>query len=787
MKKHLSYISCIFALLFVFTLLFISDNTVYADDPVYGDVATGISYKVKNGGAVIVGTKQSGDIAFPEKVGGYYVTRIGDGESPISGSNITSVSLPVPTVYISDNAFSGHQHLTRITLGSRVREIGNYAFSNCVSLETIYIPPSVTTIKDSAFYNCKSLKTIDLPDEVKEIGAGAFAECTSLESFNIPKGVTKLSSNTFYRCTSIKSFTVPETITEMGSNVFGYCTSLSDFKFNNVITKIPAQTFFHCYGLKSIEIPEHITEIGEWAFGYTGLKSVHIPKNVSQLYGNSFSGSGYIEKLTVDSKNPTLYAANNCIIDKATKTLLAVGKDYKLPHDGSVEIIANSVFLHKSHTEFVIPESIKTISGGAFELAVNRYVYVNSPHIAKQLDSEYACGGVLAGVIEIYVRSDIEEVSQYIKDNYTYTKKVTVNGTSYTYYCNHEHSFYDFWIVGSGAVDMEYHWHECSLCGHQKDLGKHQFDNACDPKCNICLTEFGVADHNFKIANNSTHHWYECSECGEVKDKEEHNLPSSCGGECYDCGYKVKEQHSFRKSADHNAHWMECENCYTVTDCEEHSYSSTWEYNESYHYRSCECGYQSYYQEHVPGAEATETTPQICVTCKMVLHQPLEHVHEAVSTEPIYDKEEHWLVCKCSERMNVEKHVLVTESEEPQIGIEGWELTYCELCGYSSKVIYPPISLPTPTPDPTPNVTDQAPPTASPEPTETQEQFPETDQIINTPPYQTEFIPETETDTDNTDDSLKGSPDYVAISILAVAVLGIGIVSAIIISKRKKR
>lgn len=60
-----------------------------------------------------------------------------------------------------------------------MKSIGDYAFSGCSSLTSIYIPYySVTSIGHCAFYRCDSLKSINIPESVTSIGDEAFWGCT---------------------------------------------------------------------------------------------------------------------------------------------------------------------------------------------------------------------------------------------------------------------------------------------------------------------------------------------------------------------------------------------------------------------------------------------------------------------------------------------------------------------------------------------------------------------------------------------------------------------------------
>ena len=99
-----------------------------------------------------------------------------------------------------------HGHLDDI---SKVKNIGNYAFYDCISLESIIIPNSIESIGECAFEDCTSLKSIIIPDSVKSIGDYAFVYCTSLESITISNSIKNIEKGAFYGCTSLKNIINP--------------------------------------------------------------------------------------------------------------------------------------------------------------------------------------------------------------------------------------------------------------------------------------------------------------------------------------------------------------------------------------------------------------------------------------------------------------------------------------------------------------------------------------------------------------------------------------------------
>ena len=63
-----------------------------------------------------------------------------------------------------------------------VTKIGNDAFNNCLSLESVTIPEGVETIGNSAFQSCYSLESVTIPGDVDEIQRDAFKNCKSLDT-----------------------------------------------------------------------------------------------------------------------------------------------------------------------------------------------------------------------------------------------------------------------------------------------------------------------------------------------------------------------------------------------------------------------------------------------------------------------------------------------------------------------------------------------------------------------------------------------------------------------------
>lgn len=108
---------------------------------------------------------------------------------------------------------------------TKITEIENGAFHNCVSLTSVTIPDSVTSIGDYAF-TLSSLMSVTIPNSVKSIGEAAFG-ATLLTSVTIPASVTSIGKGAFYWCSNLTSVTIPDSVTSIEKDAFNSDVSVT--------------------------------------------------------------------------------------------------------------------------------------------------------------------------------------------------------------------------------------------------------------------------------------------------------------------------------------------------------------------------------------------------------------------------------------------------------------------------------------------------------------------------------------------------------------------------------
>ncbi|MBR6939324.1 MAG: leucine-rich repeat domain-containing protein, partial [Clostridia bacterium] len=100
--------------------------------------------------------------------------------------------------------------------------------------------------------------------------------------------VIRIADCVFMNNTEIESVSVPYTVISIESEAFYGCTSLSSVSLEEGLISIGSYSFYKCSSLSEIEIPDTVEDIDEYAFSLSGLVSVTVPENVTQLKWGAF-------------------------------------------------------------------------------------------------------------------------------------------------------------------------------------------------------------------------------------------------------------------------------------------------------------------------------------------------------------------------------------------------------------------------------------------------------------------------------------------------------------------
>ena len=273
--------------------------------------------------------------------------------------SLQSINIPDSVTSIGDKAFSCCMSLQSINIPDSVTSIGNSAFEECKFHQAINVPDSVTSIGNRAFYGCKSLQSILLPDGLTSIGDDAFLLCESLQSINIPSSVTSIGKGVFEECKFLQAINIPDSVISIGNSAFWGCTSLQSINIPDSVTSIGNMAFYGCKSLQSIVLPDGLTSIGDRAFGDCKyLKSIVLPDGLTSIGNSAFWGCESLQSINIPGSVTSIgYSA----FYRCTSL-----KSINMP--GSVTSIGDSAFEGCESLQSInIPDSVTSIGDKAFE------------------------------------------------------------------------------------------------------------------------------------------------------------------------------------------------------------------------------------------------------------------------------------------------------------------------------------------------------------------------------------------------------------------------------------
>ena len=311
--------------------------------------------------------------------------------------NLKKISINCET--IGEEAFSGCDYLTDITLGENVKTLGDKAFYTCDALERVEIPSTVTdigektfyscpalkeaiiragTVKAGTFYNCRALTTLIISDnatldasftvgntyaketletvkiERGEIGISAFNSCPKLTTVELGNGVTSVGDNAFSKCTALKSINIGDGVTSIGKNAFNGCTALTNANIGS--GAIGESAFNGCTSLANVTLGNGVTQIGKNAFiRCAQIPSITIGSGVTSIGSGAFNGCTELTNANIGSGAIGANAFQDC----SRLASVTLG-------DGVTSIGANAFLRCTELTSMNIGSSVRTIENYAF-------------------------------------------------------------------------------------------------------------------------------------------------------------------------------------------------------------------------------------------------------------------------------------------------------------------------------------------------------------------------------------------------------------------------------------
>ena len=151
---------------------------------------------------------------------------------------------------IRSNLFKDYKGITKVTLDSTCKIVGDMAFSGCENYKKINLE-DVQRIGAESFKNT-ALKDVNLLS-VQKMSSGAFSDCRNLKNVILGIGLTKINKETFSGSSLLEDINL-NYVKNIGKKAFYMCTSLKRANLESVET-IEQDAFFNCIKLEEVVLP----------------------------------------------------------------------------------------------------------------------------------------------------------------------------------------------------------------------------------------------------------------------------------------------------------------------------------------------------------------------------------------------------------------------------------------------------------------------------------------------------------------------------------------------------
>ena len=340
------------------------------------------------------------------------VTKIGSGAfSGLDG--LKRVIIPGTVKEIASEAFSYNTTLEEVIIMEGVERIGERAFAASNKIPTIILPESITEIGKEAFRDTNIVE-ITIPSKVKELKNGTFANCVKLTKVKLKEGLETIGANTFGNCTNLENIVIPNTIVTLTEGLFAGCIKLTNITINNdlyvyesgiLMPKSGESVLYiskaYIESTDTFSIPEGIKNFKISLNELKNIKTINIPKSLETVARGVFPSS--IENVNVAEGN-TRFSVENKQLYEGNILVLSFTQTENIKFKEGINRIGVGAFRPEKIAKIIeFPDTVQAIENMAFAMETNTLekikigknvtsigsrVFINAHHAKVEIDNE---------------------------------------------------------------------------------------------------------------------------------------------------------------------------------------------------------------------------------------------------------------------------------------------------------------------------------------------------------------------------------------------------------------
>lgn len=335
-------------------------------------------------------------------------------------SSLVNISLPRSLRRIGDGAFSRCDRLKDVIFSEGLVSIGKEAFCSCSTLTDVTLPASLVEMKGNVFPLCGNIDSISVQNGnpvyysegncvverkskrvvvavgadcsvpqnkgILTIGARAFCGNDKLTSIILPDGITTIEPEAFKSCDNLREIRLPEGVIEIGKSAFSHCKELQNVHLPDSVERLGEMIFFCCKSLTEIVLPERTEKIDANTFSYCDqLTTITFPARMNRFSFSAFNYCKNLSTLIVPEGNKYYRSEGNCVIERASGSVVLGGNKSVIPTDGSIRAIDHEAFYgRRGFSSIYLPDSIEEIGPYAFH-GCKELVSVDMPSALKEI------------------------------------------------------------------------------------------------------------------------------------------------------------------------------------------------------------------------------------------------------------------------------------------------------------------------------------------------------------------------------------------------------------------